>query len=843
MVYGNAAGATTITYTLGCPTTRSITVNVAPPAITGSTNICTGITTHLSNPLVGGRWYSSDTTIATVDSLTGVVTGINPGGAVITYGLSNGCSNSVTVIVNPGIAPIVGANTVCIGTSSLLTDASPGGVWVSSNPSISTVTGSGIVTGAALGTATISYVVSGICPVTMVVTVNPVPGFITGTTIVCAGSNTTLSNPVSGGVWSSGSTSTAVIHPSTGVVTGITAGIAPVTYTMGVSCEVITYVTVNPLPLPITGSNNACAGGTFLLFDPTTGGTWSSTTPSIASISSTGVVTGSTAGTATISYTISTGCAATYPVTINPMPGPISGSSAVCLSGTTTLTDAVTGGTWTSSAAGTMTVGSSSGVVSGISMGTATITYELTPGCYVTKTLSVSPLPFVFTVTGGGNYCGGGTGVHIGISGSAVGVNYMLHLGATAVGTFAGTGGPIDFGLHTVTGTYTVTGTSTATTCSVAMAGSATVAIMPFVTPAVSFSRVPSDTICSGATVIFTPIPVNGGTAPTYRWSVNGTTVSAASTYSFIPADGDVVKVKMISNAMCPLPDSAVYQDTISVIPFGTPTVNLVATPNDTVCKGTAVTVNAITIFGGSAPDYRWFHNGVSVLATTSYSFVPNNNDEVFCILYSNHPCRFSTIDTSQKISFTVDTPKIPSVFIGANPGSTIELGQSDTLYIVTDAVNPTYQWYINGLPIAGATTNTYISSSFSFPKPDSVSCLVTSNGVCVVSNHTWTYITVIQVDRSGVAEIDTKNDIVILPNPNKGIFVVQGHIGLFNEDEVSIEVTNMIGQVVYKAIALTNDGKISERIQVPQQLANGMYMLSLRSGSDNRIFQIQVNQ
>src|SRR6185369_7813026 len=81
----------------------------------------------------------------------------------------------------------------------------------------------------------------------------------------------------------------------------------------------------------------------------------------------------------------------------------------------------------------------------------ATGTYNLTVtdgnGCTKTATTSVTvnPLPTVFNVTGGGNYCTGGTGVAIALSGSQIGVNYQLKLGGVNTGSpVAGTGSAIN---------------------------------------------------------------------------------------------------------------------------------------------------------------------------------------------------------------------------------------------------------------------------------------------------------------------------------------------------------------------------------------------------------------
>jgi len=104
----NTAGAHDVTVTdgNGCEGTAStvITVNALPDAgtISGSLSTYVGLTTALSSDGdSGGSWESDDTNIATVDDVTGVVTGVAPGTATITYSVTdgNGCFSSTSVVV------------------------------------------------------------------------------------------------------------------------------------------------------------------------------------------------------------------------------------------------------------------------------------------------------------------------------------------------------------------------------------------------------------------------------------------------------------------------------------------------------------------------------------------------------------------------------------------------------------------------------------------------------------------------------------------------------------------------------------------------------------------------
>jgi hypothetical protein len=134
--------------------------------------------------------------------------------------------------------------------------------------------------------------------------------------------------------------------------------------------------------LPVTGTMTVCTGATTSLSDATAGGLWVSGTPSVATVSTTGVVTGVTAGVATISYTVGT-CVATAVVTVNAIPaaGTITGpDTVVCVTHALALADAVPGGIWASNNIALATI-TGIGVVTGVAPGIDTITYTVSNTC------------------------------------------------------------------------------------------------------------------------------------------------------------------------------------------------------------------------------------------------------------------------------------------------------------------------------------------------------------------------------------------------------------------------------------------------------------------------------
>jgi len=845
MLEGVSAGVVTLSYTfLGCPRTFTVTVNALPGAISGSLSICQGTSTTLSSSGTGGIWTSSNPSIAGIGSSSGVANALLAGTSSITYTLSTGCTVNTILTVMALPAAVGGPVNLCMGSIIALTDATPSGLWSSSNVSVAPVgTFTGTVIGLAAGVATITYTIPTGCIITQNVTVNTLPLSITGISQLCVGTNSVLADATPGGIWSSYLPGVAAVGSSTGIVTGYSSGTDTIYYLIpATGCYTSAVITINPLPSAILGASNLCTGFTTTFTDSSPSGTWSTSDSGIATIGSgSGIITGISAGTVTISYTLAGGCIAARLLTVYPVPSVISGSVQVCLDGTSSLYDAVPGGHWYSASTSIATIDSISGTVTGVSIGTDIISYSFNAACSTSITITVNPLPYIYNLTGGGNYCAGGSGVHVGLSGSSVGVDYMLYRGITATGSFPGTGTAMDFGLQTIVGMYSVIATTTATGCSNNMAGSAMINTTPLVIPAITFNAYPADTVCSGTTVTYSPLPVNGGTSPAYQWSVNGTSVATTSSYTYIPANGDVVMATLTSNASCALPLTASYSVTAVVNPFGTPSVNLLASPGTTVCRGSLVTLSPVPHLGGSSPVFSWIINGVNMGSSSSYSYVPVNDDHAYCIMESNYLCRLNNLDTSAIMILTTDTPVVPQVSISASPSALISSGQHITLTasVINGGFSPTYQWVVNSIPVSGATNSSYSRDSFAAPF-DSVTCLVTNHDLCNSTGFQWIFINVAPAE---VNIMPSLADLAVLPNPSSGDFILKGSVGTKADATVTIVITDLPGREIFKHIVKAQNGLINERIELGPDNYSGFYLMKVNTTGDQKVFHLVIEK
>lgn len=424
VVTGLTAGVAKFIFTdltTGCASDETDTIRVSPNptvSITGSSGLCIGATSTLS-PTTGGTWVSDNLPVATVTN-GGIVTAVGAGQARFTFTNSaTGCSAQTSaILVNPKPTVSAANDTICVGSSTTISPAlTVGTTWTNHSPDTVNMTGAPTktVTGLEAGRARLVFQSNTGCfSDTLYVQVLPKPIVnIAGDNFICVGSTTNLT-PNTGGTWSSSSDAIATVNNG-GIVTGVSPGTATFIFTSSASLcpsDPTAAVTVNPTPtVAVTGPTGICIGDVTQL-SPTTGGTWASDNPSVASVTSGGVVTGLSAGFARFTFTDDTyGCVSvkTAPVTVNLRPTvSFTGPNALCIGQTSTVTP-TSGGTWTSSAPGVATI-NNAGLITAVSQGSVSFTYTqastFCPSNPLNATISLKP---TVSITGDSAVCIGDT--------------------------------------------------------------------------------------------------------------------------------------------------------------------------------------------------------------------------------------------------------------------------------------------------------------------------------------------------------------------------------------------------------------------------------------------------
>lgn len=365
--------------------------------------------------------------------------------------------------------------------------------------------------------------------------------------------------------------------------------------------------------------------------------------------------------------------------------------------------------------------------------------------------------------------------------------------------------------------------------------------LLPAVTPTVSFTSNPAGAICPGTAVTFTGTATNGGTTPVYTWTKSGNVVGSNPTYTDNSlVDGDIIVCQLTSNASCASSTNVnSAPDTIHVNPAVTPAITVSSTPGNTVCAGTPVVFTATATGTGTAPTYTWRRNNLIVGNNSVYTEnSPVNGEIMNCFVTTNAACATKPADTSANITLTVNAVINPTISITANPGTNISSNQSVTFTATAGnaGANATYQWKKNGMNVgnsaASFTTNTLIDN-------DTVYCMIYPNAPCapdsVISNKLIIHVS------SGVGQVNATHGVFHLyPNPNTGDFTVTAS-ELYGKNAV-LQISNLVGQIIYSENAAINSGKIDRQITLPAKYPAGVYLLRVKTEDGENLIRFLMN-
>ncbi|WKL44908.1 hypothetical protein [Flavobacterium sp. ZE23DGlu08] len=620
---------------------------------------------------------------------------------------------------------------------------------------------------------------------TYTVIVNPLPTATAGgTQTICSNATATVSGASAtngtilwtengAGTITAGATTLTPTYTPTAADAGTSVTLT-MTVTSNNACapqtQTATYtVIVNPLPTATAGGTQTiCSNATATVSGASaTNGTiaWTENgagtiTAGATTLTPTYTPTAADAGTSvtlTMTVTSNNACApqtqtATYTVIVNPLPTAIAGGTqTICSNATATVSGAsATNGTiaWTENGAGTITAGATTltptytptAADAGTSV-TLTMTVTSNNACApqtqtVTYTVIVNPLPTVSIAVNPGNNICAGTSVTFTatpVNGGAT-PSYQWKVNGINVGT----------NIPTFTSTslmntdkVTVVLTSSTACTSPVTSNLITMTVNDVVVPSVSISA-SATTICPGNSVTFSALATNGGTTPSYQWMINGinTGTNSPSFSTSLLADGDIVTVRLTSNAICVSPITDISNSIPITVNPATPATPGVISGTSTVCPGiSGLTYSVVAVT--NATSYTWsIPTGWSITAgagtnsvtVTSGSAGQNGNISVT----AGNSCGTSA-SASLAVTVSPATPATPGAITGTVTQCPALTGQ---IYSITAVPNTTtYTWTVpTGWSItAGAGTNSITVTSGNTGQNGNIS--VTATNSCGTSS------------------------------------------------------------------------------------------------------------
>ena len=479
-------------------------------------------------------------------------------------------------------------------------------------------------------------------------------------------------------------------NPLATALTATTNYTFTVTGTAGCTKSSSVAVTVNALPT-ISGTLTVCAGSTTTLTGSGTAAAstpYVSATPSVATVTSGGVVTGVAAGTSVITYTNNNGCTVTATVTVNATPSTPSvtagSATTFCTGGSVTLTsNAATGNQWYRD--GTLISGQTATTYSATTSGTYTVisTISSCPSAASSgTTVTVNALTatsVTITSNPSGAICAG-TSVTFTATPTGGGTpTYAWKLNGTTVSTIA---------TYTSAALVNMDGIAVEMTSS-AVCPSPTVATASLVmtvnplptAPSVSSTVQPTCTVATGTVTLTTVV------GETYN--VDGGTFQSSGVFAGLAAGAHAFIAKNAAGCV-----STATSETINA----QPTLPVVAaiTGASTVCASATITLADAT------------SGGVWSSATTSVATVDPSTGVVTGVAAGTSVISYAVTNSCGTTTVTTTVTVNGATAITTQPtDKTVSVGATLTLSVVATGANLMYQWKKAGVDISGETAAT----------------------------------------------------------------------------------------------------------------------------------------
>lgn len=265
--------------------------------------------------------------------------------------------------------------------------------------------------------------------------------------------------------------------------------------------------------------------------------------------------------------------------------------------------------------------------------------------------------------------------------------------------------------------------------------------------------------------------------------------------------------------------DGCTFKDSIDLIVYRMPGLKGVST-NAPLCSGDTLKILAQDAAIGDT--FKW--TGPAGFASDSPNIiipgVPATASGKYHLTVSYHNC---VLQDSLDVKVSA-APKIPTI----TSNSPLKEGDELKLNVENDTVQGiSYSW--TGPDSFRSNQQNPSIKPVGVKNTGTYTVVATANG-CQSSSITIVVIRALNTE-----------SFTIYPNPNRGNFTIEGNV--LNDQQIPIEVVNMLGQVVYRDVAITDKKIIKKSIQLEGALANGVYLLHMRINGEKKVFGITLDQ
>ncbi len=322
---------------------------------------------------------------------------------------------------------------------------------------------------------------------------------------------------------------------------------------------------------------------------------------------------------------------------------------------------------------------------------------------------------------------------------------------------------------------YYLQATNTTTNCS----SFDTISVTVISQPTATITALGPTTFCQGGSVT---LEANSGFA-NYNWSngssgTNTITVTQAGTYT----------VTLGNSSTCQATSALI---TITV---NNPIVPVISANNTSICSGS----NAIiSVTNGSFNTYSW--NGT----TGNSSSVTVNQAGTYSVnTIDNNGCSA----TSNIVTITVNTAITPTI---------TQIGN-----ILTSSAAVSYQWYFNGTPINGATSQSYTATqngSYTVEISDSNGCTAMSSPI--------------NITISGINKDIEEINFAVYPNPASNNFTIQTEN---TSHTYNVTISSITGNIVYNNMNMSGTQLID-----CNNWSTSVYIINVQSETSTKVFRL----